>query len=187
DPARAPAFLSNPHDQSQWYPGKIPYEWSIHLHCGSFQTDRDWIGLKKLLQRWIRPNGLLWGMAKTNYGRGGGWTESLGIIRPITNLLLMTRGGIVDVFPYWPKNQDASFAGLRAYGGIMVSASLQSNRVRRIGLDLPPDSQCRLALPSARFDCSQNGMAFIPKVANGVASFCSARDNSSSITLEFVG
>ena len=41
----------------------------------------------------------------------------------ITEMLLQSQGSVIRLFPYWPMQKSASFDGLRARGGFLVSAS----------------------------------------------------------------
>ena len=41
----------------------------------------------------------------------------------ITEMLMQSQGNVIRLFPYWPMHQAASFDGLRARGGFIVSAS----------------------------------------------------------------
>jgi len=45
----------------------------------------------------------------------------------ITEMLMQSQGGVIRLFPYWPMQKSASFDGLRARGGFLVSASWNPN------------------------------------------------------------
>lgn len=57
------------------------------LRSGTFVADRDFPVFRELVQRWQDPNGLTWGMAIANYGDAGAWSESLGVIDPLQEMM----------------------------------------------------------------------------------------------------
>ena len=147
DSSKPPAFLSPGHEYHDWYPGKIPYEWMIQQRNGTWKADRDWIAMNALLKRWVHPNGLLWAMAISNYGRVGGWTESLGIIGAIQDLLIQSWGGVIELFPGWPTSLAASFENLRAEGAFLVSATKTGNLVGETTIHSEQGGMCILRNP----------------------------------------
>jgi hypothetical protein len=48
------------------------------------------------------PNGLVWGMAIANYGHAGAWTESLGIIAPLQEMMPQNWDGSSAPRQGWP-------------------------------------------------------------------------------------
>lgn len=50
----------------------------------------------------------------------------------INEMLCMGHGGVLRVFPVWPKNRDASFHTLRTYGAFLVSSELKNESVQFI-------------------------------------------------------
>lgn len=64
------------------------------------------------------------GGAGAVFNFGGIYTEQFGIVMPITELLLQSVGGVICLFPAWPRRLDAEFTRLRAEGAFLVSASL---------------------------------------------------------------
>ena len=56
------------------------------------------------------------------YAPGGG-VENIGLSQGVNDMLLQSSGGILHLFPAWPRNEPASFATLRAKGAYLVSAS----------------------------------------------------------------
>jgi hypothetical protein len=147
DSARPPAFLHSGHDFHDWYPGKIPYEWITHLRNGAWEPARDWPAIKALLERWVHPNGLLWAMALANYGRVGGWTESLGINGAIQEMLLQSWSGVIELFPGWPRHLDAAFDTLRAEGAFLVGAEWRDGGVVRVSIHSEQGGRCRVHNP----------------------------------------
>lgn len=50
----------------------------------------------------------------------------------INEMLCMGHGGVLRVFPVWPRNKDASFYRLRTHGAFLVSAELKNEEVQFI-------------------------------------------------------
>ena len=72
------------------------------------------------------PNGLFqW----QGHAHGTYMGEMTGIAGLIDEFLLQSVGNKIRLFPCWPADQDASFSGLRAQGGFVVSAELRDGRV----------------------------------------------------------
>ena len=59
----------------------------------------------------------------------GIYTETFGIVMPITELLLQSTGGTLRLFPSWPRKLAASFNGLRAEGALLVSSSCREEKI----------------------------------------------------------
>jgi alpha-L-fucosidase 2 len=53
----------------------------------------------------------------------------IGIAGLIDEFLLQSVGNKIRLFPCWPANQNASFTGLRAQGGFVVSAGFKDGQV----------------------------------------------------------
>jgi len=47
----------------------------------------------------------------------------------INEMLCMSVGHVLRLFPVWPKNKNAAFANLRAWGAFLVSAELKDGTV----------------------------------------------------------
>jgi hypothetical protein len=45
-------------------------------------------------------------------------------------MMLQSFSGVLRVFPVWPKDHDASFANLRAYGAFLVSSEMSKSQVK---------------------------------------------------------
>merc|ERR1711964_527776 len=56
---------------------------------------------------------------------GGGGLEQVGATHALNELLLQSFEGYLRLFPGWPLNERASFTTLRAFGGFLVSASVE--------------------------------------------------------------
>jgi hypothetical protein len=59
----------------------------------------------------------------------GIYTEMFGIVMPINELLLQSNGGIVRLFPVWPKKINASFQNLRTEGAFLISSECIDGKV----------------------------------------------------------
>lgn len=133
--------------QTTWYFGQFPWFTMQTLRDGRFIAERDLPVFRDLVQRWRHPNGLLWGMAIANYGRAGAWTESLGVIAPLQEMLLQSWDGALRIFPAWPRTVDARFENFRAEGAFLVSASWSEGRVQALDILSERGARCHLYPP----------------------------------------
>jgi len=131
----------------QWFFGKVPWTLMIHLRTGIFDADRDWPHVREIIKRWRRPNGLLEAYSRSMLGAVGGWTESLGIIAPIQEMMLQSWKGYIEVFPNWPSSLDCEFRTLRAEGAFLVSASRSGGTTERVEITSETGCSCRLVPP----------------------------------------
>lgn len=79
-------------------------------------------GIETQMQQYFGPNLLL-------YAPGGG-IENIGITRAINDMLVQSMGGIeqpIQLFPFWPFDEPASFRNLLVKGGILVSATYDNS------------------------------------------------------------
>jgi alpha-L-fucosidase 2 len=118
-----------------------------NIRGGQLDPERVFAGLKRIVQRWRHPNGLVWAMAIANYGHCGAWTETLGIVAPLQEMMLQSYGGVLRVFPCWPANVAASFTTFRAEGAFLVSASWEEGAVTSLEILSETGGTCRLAEP----------------------------------------
>ncbi len=132
---------------TKWYFGQYPWAVMGRLRGGEFIADRDFPVFRELVERWRHPNGVIWGMAIANYGHAGAWTESLGVIAPLQEMMLQSWDGALRVFPAWPRNLDARFTHFRAQGGFLVSAGWSRGRVTNVEVLSQKGSRCRLYAP----------------------------------------
>jgi hypothetical protein len=89
-----------------------------------------------------KPNGLFSWKAHGSY-----ISEQVGVSRMITELLLQSVDNVIRVFPAWPANKDAEFAGLRAQGGFLVSARQTSGVVGDVTIESTAGGTVRLVSP----------------------------------------
>ncbi len=136
-----------PGSPTTWYFGQYPWSVMQRLRGGAFIADRDFPVFRALIERWRHPNGLIWAMAIADYGHGGAWTESLGVIAPLQEMMLQSWDGALRIFPAWPRNLDARFERFRAEGAFLVSAACSKGRVTSVDIFSEKGSQCHLYPP----------------------------------------
>ena len=51
------------------------------------------------------------GLLLGNYGRSGAWTESLGVLAPLQEMMLQSWDGALRIFPAWPLCQPWGLGG----------------------------------------------------------------------------
>jgi hypothetical protein len=115
-----------------WYFGQATFWIMPQIRGGSFIADRDFGEFRKLIERWRHPNGIIWGMAIANYGHCGAWTESLGVIAPLQEMMLQSWDGSLRIFPAFPTHLSASFYNFRAEGAFLVSAEKQEDYIKYV-------------------------------------------------------
>jgi hypothetical protein len=130
-----------------WYAGQYPLITMPALRGGDFDAERGYTGLRRIIQRWRHPNGLVWAMSAANYGHAGAWTETLGICAPLQEMMLQSFGGVLRLFPYWPKSVDAEFTTFRAEGAFLVSARWSDGAIKEVEILSERGSDCRLYSP----------------------------------------
>ncbi len=130
-----------------WYFGQYPWFAMMWLRAGGFIADRDFPLFRQIVETWRHPNGLCWGMAVANYGHAGAWTESLGVIAPLQEMMLQSWDGALRIFPAWPRKLDASFTTFRAEGAFLVSASWSNGRVGKAEILSEKGGPCRVYSP----------------------------------------
>ena len=98
--------------------------------------------LKAKLTRTGMPNGFV---AGNPHG-----IENLSTVpNTLQEMMLNSHQGTIRVFPAWPRRrlENASFFGLRARGGFIVSAKLRAGEVERIEVQCPAGGPLRLCNP----------------------------------------
>ena len=107
-----------------------------------FVYERDYVAYRKMLSRWMHPNGLLWAMSIAGQGRSGAWTESLSCMAPLQEMLLTSWDGAIRLFPLWRAKDDISFSGWRAQGAFIVSAALKGGSLVRFSVKSEKGADC---------------------------------------------
>lgn len=159
-PAFRPAFLAvrfgcNDGVKPHWSLARRFWNWTDKLTIslirdmrgGQFLPERDFIDLLRVIDRWRRPNGLFLPMPIRIYGHCGAWTEGLGLLAPLNEMLLQSWDGTIRVFPGWPTDKDASFTDLAAEGAFLVSAELSGGAVQQVRIRTHNGGTCRLVNP----------------------------------------
>ena len=181
-----PEFLRKDEENAVWssYFGHLPWIWMGELRCGSFDGDRDYPAIRDFLERWRLPNGLFRAMCLEMYGYAGAWSESLGILAPLQEMLLQSWHGSIEVFPNWPKSVNAAFKTLRAEGAFLVTSELTDGSVSFISIHSEKGRPCRVINPwdgAARVRYIQGGSGPLQiEEKDGVISF----DTSEGIDYE---
>jgi len=65
----------------------------------------------------------------------------------INEMLCMGHDGILRIFPVWPKDKDASFHDLRAYGAFLVSGELKNGDIKYVNIFSEKGKICRFKNP----------------------------------------
>ena len=117
------------------------------LRAGVIEPDRAYAGLRRIVERWRHPNGLIWAMSVADYGHCGAWTETLGICAPLQEMMLESYGGVLRLFPCWPRAVPAAFTTFRAEGAFLVSASIAGGTVTGVEILSEKGGACRLYSP----------------------------------------
>ena len=130
-----------------WYFGQYPVATMGRLRTGAFIADRDLPVFRELIRRWRHPNGLLWAMSVADYGHAGAWTESLGVIAPLQEMMLQSWDGALRIFPAWPKDLDARFENFRAQGAFLVNAAWSKGKVTELEVLSGKGGLCSLYVP----------------------------------------
>jgi hypothetical protein len=75
----------------------------------------------------------------------------------VSELLLQSVGGIIRVFPAWPKDKPAQFYSLRTQGGFLVSAVMADGGVRHVAVTSTVGGRLRLLSPWRQTNVARNG------------------------------
>jgi hypothetical protein len=78
---------------------------------------------------------------------GGGVESASTIPAAINEMMLQSFSGVLRLFPVWPKDHDASFGDLRAYGAFLVSSELRNGEVKRLVIESEKGRDCTLQNP----------------------------------------
>ncbi|MHC4249522.1 MAG: glycosyl hydrolase family 95 catalytic domain-containing protein, partial [Planctomycetota bacterium] len=65
----------------------------------------------------------------------------------INEMLCMGHKGVLRVFPVWPRDRDARFGNIRAWGAFLVSSELRDGRVRYVKIVSARGRECRMVNP----------------------------------------
>ena len=127
---------------SDWYPG-IMYKGIVgNIRDNRFVAERDFPAYREMLEKWAHPNGLVWAMAIQGYGRQGAWTESLGCMAPLQEMIMTSWDGAIRLFPRWIKDRDVAFTRWRAKGAFLVSATQRRGHVVKFEIESEKGLPC---------------------------------------------
>jgi hypothetical protein len=120
------------------------------------------------------PNGLFhW------KGHGYYMSEQVGVSRMITELLLQSAENIILLFPAWPIDEDAEFAGLRTQGGFLISAKLSENDISNVKITSTVGGIARIVNPwpghNLRVTNTKSGNKLSVTETDGIASFATQK------------
>ena len=65
----------------------------------------------------------------------------------IDEMLMQSHEGIIRLFPVWPKEHDAEFHTLRAYGAFLISATLRNGETRNLSIFSEKGRPCMVQNP----------------------------------------
>jgi hypothetical protein len=130
-----------------WYAGQYPMIALPTFRNGDLDPERAFTGLRRMVERWRHPNGLIWAMSVMDYGHAGAWTETLGMCAPLQEMLLQSTAGILRLFPLWPPQVAAEFRTFRAEGAFLVSARWADGTVAACEIRSERGGVCRLFSP----------------------------------------
>jgi hypothetical protein len=81
---------------------------------------------------WALPRTLPNGFIQFPWAHGTFMQEMIGLAGVVNEFLLQSVDNKIRIFPCWPTDMDASFDGLRAQGGFMVTAEQINGRVVKL-------------------------------------------------------
>ncbi len=96
--------------------------------------------LDTLLENYEQPNFTI----KTF---GGGTEDDAIVPAAIANMFLQSYQANLHVFPNWPKDQDATFGGLPACGGFLISGQQKQGRITYVQVTSQVGETCHLVNP----------------------------------------
>ncbi len=176
-----PRFLRQTRENQLWsrYFGQFPMTLMENIRNGNFVADRDYTLLQEILERWRLPNGLFRGMSQYEYGYQGAMSECLGILGPMSEMLLQSWEGTINVFPAWPGNLDATFRDLRARGAFLLSSELKEGKVQYVRIISESGGDCNIVNPwdTDKLTLTINGVGSRVE-AGEVLTFATSRDDS---------
>ncbi len=97
-------------------------------------------GLSEMCQKNGYPNGYI-------YFLGGGVETASTVPSTIDEMLLQSHQQVLRLFPVWPREMDAHFNHLRAYGAFLVSGELSKGAVKGVVIESEKGRPCTLQNP----------------------------------------
>jgi hypothetical protein len=103
-----------------------------------------WEYLKREMLKRSRPNGTITLAAGDGCGH---FTEQFAVSAAVSELFLQSVGGVMRVFPAWPKDKDGRFTRLRARGGFLVTAAQKAGAITQLEIVSTVGGPLRLLNP----------------------------------------
>ena len=123
--------------QTRWYDGNAQSSWYPVLARIGYEPRAILAGLRGVP---FFPNGMV-----INRWHG---IENCSIFpNTINEMLLQSHQDVLRLFPCWPKEKDARFGTLRAYGAFLVSAELKNGEVGPVSILSEKGRDCTLVNP----------------------------------------
>ena len=132
----------------------------------SLPGTHEWI--TRTFQERQKPNGSLQLAGDTR----GNYTEQFAACGIVSEMLLQSVGGIIRLFPAWPKDKGARFDRLRAEGGFVVSAEQHSGQVKSVTVLSTAGGLLRWVNPLAAAPQARKNGTVVPVSIDG-AGICS--------------
>ena len=91
--------------------------------------------------------------------------------------MLQSYGGVLRIFPAWPRGVDASFTTFRAEGAFLVSATWQNGAVTSVEILSERGGPCRLYSPwpgGLRVETTDGAPVEVRPWAEGIVEFDTA-------------
>lgn len=96
--------------------------------------------MRGMLEKLALPNGMI-------RDNPHGMEHQSIVPNAIQEMLLQSYDGVFRFFPCWPKDQDASFGGLRARGAFLVSAEFKEGEIGGVKIASEKGRSCRIQNP----------------------------------------
>jgi len=97
-------------------------------------------GMRKHVETAGYPNGYI-------FFAGGGVETASPIVGAINEMLLQSYQGVLRVFPNWPKDRDARFGQLRAYGAFLVTSEMAGGEIKSFLIESEKGKSCTIQNP----------------------------------------
>lgn len=117
--------------QTSWYPAVVRVGYDPKTVLASLRAVR------------FQPNGL----ATTFYEESLFFDNCSLFPSTLNEMLLQSHQDVLRLFPCWPKDKDARFGTLRAYGAFLVSAELKAGEVGDVTIVSEKGRDCTLVNP----------------------------------------
>ncbi len=96
--------------------------------------------IREMCSKNAYPNGYI-------FYEGGGVETASTVPATIDEMLLQSHQGVLRLFPVWPRDMDARFGNLRAYGAFLVSSELSKGEVKSLVIESEKGKSCTLQNP----------------------------------------